>query len=155
MDPAGADRHPRPELPLCPGAPAGEDGVVTIRMAALVALLGVGLVLAACGSGETASPGQSPGNTSSPADTGNPTPTAPPGGGSPMTLRGTVSEGVEAGCLVFTAENGGTDVTWTLLGETSDLRPGATVTLRGTPRSDMATICQQGQPFWVTEVLER
>ena len=73
-----------------------------------------------------------------------PTPSAPP-----VTVSGTVSDGVEAGCLVLTTDDG----TYTLIGQTRGLTAGRQVTLRGVPAPDVLTTCQQGTPFRVLEVL--
>jgi len=62
--------------------------------------------------------------------------------GQPMTLTGTVSPGVEAGCLLL--DN------YLLLGGPRDvIRPGARVTVTGRVRPGMMTICMQGTPFVV------
>jgi len=71
-----------------------------------------------------------------------------------VTARGTVSRGVEAGCLVFTPENA-SDGPWLLIGNTDGLSDGDTVTVRGSHRNDVATTCMQGMPFEVDQVLER
>lgn len=130
---------------------------MTLRM---VLVLGVVLAVAACGSVD-GTPGASditPTGASSsqlpPAPTGTyaeDLTVTSPAGGRPITVNGTVAEGVEAGCLTISDAQG----TWTLVGATADLKPGDTVTLRGTVREDLATICQQGPVLWVDEVLER
>ena len=116
--------------------------------------LGAVLTLSGCGSGQegqgasSASPGATP--TSLPEDL-TPTPT---GRAQHVTLRGTVSKGVEAGCLVFTTpESAATDGTWVLVGRTAGLEDGDQVTLRGARRNDLATTCQQGPAFEVAEVV--
>lgn len=125
-------------------------------------VLGVVLTVAACGSADgipdASETTPSTGSSSSrhpPAPTGTYTEdlsvTSPPGRGRTITVRGTVDEGVEAGCLTITAASG----TWTLVGATAGLKPGDTVTVRGTVREDLATTCQQGPALWVDEVLER
>lgn len=75
--------------------------------------------------------------------------TSGPGSARPMTLTGTVADGVEAGCLVFHTA----DRTWTLVGKTTGLRAEDTVTVRGVPMPDLVTTCQQGEAFRVDEVV--
>lgn len=127
----------------------------------MVLVLGVVLTVAACGSADgtpDASDITAPTGTSSSRQPSVPTETYPedltltsPARGRPITVRGTVAAGVEAGCLTITDAQG----TWTLVGATADLKPGSTVTVRGAVRDDLATICQQGPVLWVDEVLER
>jgi hypothetical protein len=86
-----------------------------------------------------------------------PTPTSPPtiqpqptDRGGEVTLTGEVIEGVEAGCRLLRTSTG----EYLLIGEAANqLRVGATVSVRGQVRTDVATICQQGTPFQVAEVL--
>lgn len=127
---------------------------MSMRMALV---FGAVLTLTACGSvdgGPTASGGASSTDSQPPAPstsfTEDLTVTSRPGSGRPITVRGTVTEGVEAGCLTISDGQG----TWTLVGATADLKAGATVTIRGTVRDDIATICQQGPALWVDEVLD-
>ena len=136
--------------------------MVTVRMALV---LGLALTVAACGSvdGSTGASERaaSTGPTGPTPARQPPTPpwtytedltlTSPPGRGRPVTVTGTVDEGVEAGCLTITAAQG----TWTLVGATAGLKPGDMVTVRGTVRDDLSTTCQQGPALWVDEVLER
>lgn len=66
-----------------------------------------------------------------------------------MTLRGTVMEGVEAGCLVLTS--GG--VVYELHGGPArGLRSGQQVEVEGRVEKDMLSFCQQGTFFTVTAV---
>ena len=66
-------------------------------------------------------------------------------------VTGTLAEGVERGCLLLHPADGGEALL--LLGATTGLTPGATVTVRGAREPDVMTTCQQGVPFRVTEVL--
>jgi hypothetical protein len=67
--------------------------------------------------------------------------------GSVRTLSGTVSDGVEAGCLVLTTDEG----LFQLLGPgRAGLRAGMRVAVDGAVKSDLATTCQQGMPFVVS-----
>jgi hypothetical protein len=67
-----------------------------------------------------------------------------------VTLRGTVSSGVEAGCTILTAG----DTVYELQGPAvANLRSG-TVVVHGYTVEGMMTTCQQGTPFRVLEVRE-
>jgi hypothetical protein len=67
-----------------------------------------------------------------------------------VTLTGEVVDGVEAGCLLLQTTAGD----YLLFGEpVEQLRSGGTATVRGTVHPEMASTCQQGTPFEVTEVL--
>jgi hypothetical protein len=136
---------------------SGEDGpVATHRLFALgvlVALTG----LTACGSADgPAAPPGSPYPTESPTSTPveDLTPSSS-GPGAAIDVRGTITEGVEAGCLVFTPQSAATDGSWVLIGKTAGLEAGQTVTLRGVPAPEVMTTCQQGTPFRVESVLGR
>lgn len=127
-----------------------------MRTARSLLVLGLLLSLAACGTagsapgGSGSGPGSGSESTTTPATTPvedltlTPSTSAPP-----LTVSGTVSDGVEAGCLVLTTDDG----TYTLIGRTRDLTPGRQVTLRGVPAPDVLTTCQQGTVFRVLEVL--
>jgi hypothetical protein len=114
-------------------------------------------VLAGCAGG----PGSPSPTTGTPPPTGpvgTPTlPASPPllptetPRGPELTLTGEVVEGVEANCLVLETDTG----SYLLIGEAAqDLPLGETITIRGQPQPGLATTCQQGTPFQVTEVLE-
>ena len=65
-----------------------------------------------------------------------------------MEIEGTVEAGVEAGCLILTA-NG---KTYNLVGgDPTVLKVGARVVVRGEEQPDLVTMCQQGIPFRVVE----
>lgn len=132
--------------------------MIVTRLLAIVGLAALA-GLTACGSVD--GPGAQPG---SPSPTGSPTSTpaedlpVPSGSSSRgylMEVRGTITNGVEAGCLVFTPEGPAADGSWVLIGNTAGLAAGQTVTLRGARLDDVMTTCQQGFPFRVEEVLER
>jgi hypothetical protein len=144
------------------GALAGEAGsdedgrVTTHRLLAAVVLVAL-TGLTACGSADgpaarpgSPSPAESP--TSTPVEDLTVTSSGP---GAAIEVRGTITEGVEAGCLVFSPENATTDGSWVLVGNTAGLEAGQTVTLRGTPAPEVITTCQQGTPFRVESVLGR
>jgi hypothetical protein len=100
--------------------------------------------------GASATPG--PGD---PAPTGSGTKTGDPGDmldpdppGTPKTLRGTPAEGVEAGCVVMTADDG--KVYLLLGGDPSVIRSGSRIEVEALIQPDLMTTCQQGIPAVVT-----
>lgn len=122
--------------------------------------------LAGCAQGATgpggASPTPSPSSSRSfatgpPISTGKPPVTTPPlPGTSPsappvsavVTLRGTMIEGVEAGCRILKAENG---KSYELLGMDEALvKPGIRVEVRGRVALGMMSYCMQGAMFRVS-----
>ncbi len=139
----------------------------TLRFA--VPTLVAALALGACAPGDAATdptPTPSGGTVTTPAEPtpSEPTPVTPspadptlgippgPGKKSPrpdrsvtpgvLTLTGTVSSGVEPGCLLLDS--------YLLLGGPGDvLKPGARVTVTGQAQPDLITTCQQGTPFVV------
>lgn len=77
------------------------------------------------------------------------TPPPPAGRGKFLTIRGTIQPGVESGCLILSTPEG----TFLLVGpRTANLKAGMTVELSGAPDETIATACQQGTPFVVTQV---
>jgi hypothetical protein len=112
----------------------------------LCALALAGLLAAGCAADESAGgAGNAPATTPAPTPSVSPSPSP---SGPTVTLVGEVQAGVEAGCLVLQAEQGGGS--WLLLGgDRSVLRPGARVEVTGSEARDIATTCQQGRPFTV------
>jgi hypothetical protein len=115
------------------------------------------LLLAACGRAEEprtpilrtpvslapATPQPTPG-TARPS-LGTPPPDRTVGPAKPVTVTGTVAEGVEAGCLVLGR--------YLLIGGRGDgVRAGAKVTVTGRAQPDLVTTCQQGTPLLVETV---
>lgn len=138
---------------------------LTVPLAALAALL-AGVLLAGCAgdAGDDQPPSPSTPATPSPSLPppvlptlpSIPPPVTPPvtppptGRTGEVTLTGEVVDGVEAGCLLLQTTAG----EYLLFGEpVEQLSSGATVTVRGTVHPEMASTCQQGTPFEVTEVL--
>ena len=131
-----------------------------------LALCAVALV-AACGTSGTDGVGASgtaggtaSGASSSTSSTTTPTtpedPTAPPATGGKVrlvTVTGTVSAGVESGCLLLTPVPTDTNGPWMLVGNVAQIRAGQQVTVRGYRVEDVASTCQQGRPFRVETVL--
>ena len=123
------------------------------RLGMLAGLLLAGLLAACAGSdGDDAGAGQgaTTAPTTSPTTTG-PVPTtepAPPAG--EVTVTGTVSEGVEPGCLLLDAENGGRYLL--IGGRRAELRPGRRVAVTGRVDRGLLSTCQQGVPLVVASV---
>lgn len=69
-------------------------------------------------------------------------------------LTGIVGRGVEPGCRLLTPANGGRALL--LLGQVDDQRlvDGARVTVEGYRRRNVATTCQQGEPFTVLRLIQ-
>ena len=136
-------------------------GAAARRLSAgVLAVLAV--TLAACAtSGPPQQPATSLPGSASPTDA--PSPTALPslptvsslplpgttiGSGTTTTLRGTVTEGVESGCVVLVDDSGA--VVANLQGWDLRSYPFETmVEVTGTFQPDLMTICQQGTPFEV------
>lgn len=78
-------------------------------------------------------------------------PTGSPPTQDPIEIVGVVEAGVERGCMLLRTA---TEL-YQLTGSVDPIiRPGAHLTVRGRPRPDLMTTCQQGVPFQVTEVWE-
>lgn len=136
------------------------------RIATPLATLLLAVALGACADGEggpqgpgsTATPtpsagGPAPGPSATPGPPATPHPpmptVSPPPGQPVMALTGQVYAGVESGCQLM--ESGGTE--YLLVWQGGQLPTGASVTVRGYPDPDLNTICMQGTPFIVTEVV--
>jgi hypothetical protein len=116
-----------------------------------------GLALTACGSN-----GAETGQDKAPS----PTASVPPSSAAPedlvperpptkkdgvVSIQGTVGAGVEAGCLLLTNAGG----QYVLLGTVPPDVLGQEVIVTGIADEDLATTCQQGTPFTVSQVLRR
>lgn len=78
--------------------------------------------------------------------------TVPPtrtGKHSTVRVRGTVSDGVEAGCRLLTSKG----VVYLLIWRGGTLVTGQEVEVEGTVQPDLITTCQQGTPLVVERVL--
>lgn len=64
-------------------------------------------------------------------------------------VRGTVSDGVEAGCRLLT----GNGVVYLLIWRHGTLVSGQEIEVEGTVQPDLLTICQQGTPLVVERIL--
>jgi hypothetical protein len=122
----------------------------------LAGCLLAGLLVAACadsgGDGGDGGDGQGAATTV-PATT----PTTAPGGptdptrtGGPVTVTGTVTEGVEPGCLLLKATDGGQYLL--VGGERAELRPGRRVADSGRVDRGLLSTCQQGEPLVVASI---
>lgn len=121
-----------------------EWGEVSAKVTVLsrITVLVVALVLAgtACGA-----PSRDPGVPESP-----PSVTSTTEKPSEVMVAGVVVSGVETGCLVLDTDA----EDYLLLGGDHDvLQPGRSVEVRGAPKPDTVTTCQQGVPFEVHEVV--
>jgi hypothetical protein len=120
----------------------------------LAGLLLAGLLVAACAEPDPedggAGQGQGGATTVPTTQPANPPTTRALRPAGEITVIGTVSEGVEAGCLVLDAEGG----TRYLLvgGERNELRSGARVAVTGRIARELLSICQQGEPLVVTSI---
>ncbi|MER7008265.1 hypothetical protein ABT297_35180 [Dactylosporangium sp. NPDC000555] len=130
---------------------------MSFRFVTLIVLAGIGLGgLAGCGSSGSSEPVSAPPPSVAPPSSGPPPsagasirPADPVPSGSAMALRGTIKDGVEAGCVLLATDS----KTYLLVGgDRAALKSGAQVTVYGTPQPDLMTTCQQGTPFQVTRI---
>jgi hypothetical protein len=119
---------------------------------AAAALLLAGVLVAACASfgGDDGAAG--PGVTTAPPTPTTPTtmvvpPTRPAG---KVTVTGTVTAGVESGCLLLDAGPGGPYLL--VGGDRSELSPGRRVAVTGRVDRSLLSTCQQGEPLVVTSI---
>jgi hypothetical protein len=134
-------------------ASAGPRPAVLARLAALTGLVAL-VGLAGCAApGQPGASGAATGSpvasaTSSGADmVGMPDPSGGKVSAAPVTLRGVVTDGVEAGCVVLNAEDG---KQYLLLGgDPAVVIEGGRVEVTGFLQPDLMTYCQQGVPFSV------
>jgi hypothetical protein len=122
---------------------------------AIAAILISLTVVAGCAQPDRSS--TSPGPSGTP---GTPIPTSPSPSGPPvpspsppataLTLTGLVGEGVGPGCLTFDADAGGR---WTLAGKVQGLRAGDRIRVQGYRGTGLASHCQQGPIYVITEVV--
>lgn len=138
--------------------------MVTVRLRVLIALPAAAgsLLLSGCGDpttepgGEptTVAPSASSAPSPSPTRTAIPLPSGPTdlptASGKPVTIEGTIEEGVEPGCKVLTT---GTS-TYLILGG-KDVPTGVPVRVEGVLQPGVLSTCQQGTPLRVTEVQRR
>jgi len=118
------------------------SGIVALPVAVVVVLLLAGCASVGSDSGDSDSAASSAPGSGSPSTqppTGEPTE-------SPVTVRGTVVAGVEAGCLML----GDYLLVISDPADNQVLQPGADVEVTGRPKPTMMTICQQGTPLIVS-----
>jgi hypothetical protein len=121
----------------------------------LAGCLLAGLVAAGCAdSGGDDGAGQGGAATTAPSTAPSTAPTTMPAeptrSGGPVTVVGTVSEGVEPGCLLLDAEGGGSFLL--VGGERAELQPGRRVAVTGRVDRSLLSTCQQGEPLVVASI---
>jgi hypothetical protein len=121
----------------------------------LAGCLLAGLVAAGCAdSGGDDGAGQGGAATAAPSTAPSTAPTTTPAqptrSGGPVTVVGTVSEGVEPGCLLLDAEGGGSFLL--VGGERAELQPGRRVAVTGRVDRSLLSTCQQGEPLVVASI---
>jgi hypothetical protein len=132
-------------------------GPTTVIRALAGLLLAVAL-LAACadpdaGDGGAASGGSGPTTAPRTPPTAPTTPTTRPGspGASEITATGTLHDGVEPGCVLLRADQGG-GVYLLVGGDRNELRAGGRVQVTGRLVPDLLSTCQEGQPLRVSSI---
>ena len=125
----------------------------------LLRLLGgcllAGLLVAACAEPDGGDGGAGLGGAPPPGPA-TPPPPAPgtrpgsPRSGGPVTVTGTVTKGVEPGCLLLAAEDGGQFLL--VGGERTELRPGRRLAITGQVDRGLLSTCQQGEPLVVASI---
>jgi hypothetical protein len=119
----------------------------------LAGLLLAGLLLTACAEPDRDDSGPAQGGATTVPTTlpGNPPATRPTQPGGQVTVTGGVREGVEPGCLLLDAEEGGRR--YLLVGgERAELQAGARVKVTGRVEPDLVSTCQQGEPLVVATI---
>jgi hypothetical protein len=121
----------------------------------LAGCLLAGLLVAACAApdGDDAGAGGQGAPTTVPATSPTPAPgkrTEPTRTGGPVTVTGTVTEGVEPGCLLLKATDGGQFLL--VGGERAELRPGRRLAVTGRVDRGLLSTCQQGEPLVVASI---
>jgi hypothetical protein len=119
---------------------------------AAAALLLAGVLVTACASSGDDDGAAGPGVTTTPTTTATPTtmvapPTRPAG---KVTVTGTVTAGVEPGCLLLDAGAGGPYLL--VGGDRSELSPGRRVAVTGRVDRSLLSTCQQGEPLVVASI---
>lgn len=112
------------------------------------------LLLAGCGSSGQPQPTTSSAPAASTAAESSTVSESAPAGGATTTVQGTVTAGVESGCVVLVDASGA--VVANLQGWDLRAHPvNSQVEVTGTYEPDLMTTCQQGTPFEVTAVVSR
>ncbi|MFC7496313.1 MULTISPECIES: hypothetical protein [unclassified Nocardioides] len=120
-----------------------------MRVALVATALALGLGLAACGEDTTGDDGRVSSTPSSDSEPLEDLSRTPDPKGPQVRVEGTVTEGVEHGCLLLAAAG----QEYLLLGARPEV--GARVEVVGTVDRDAMTTCQQGVPLRVQEINER
>ena len=118
----------------------------------LAGCLLAGLLVAACAAPDDGGGAGQGGaaTTTAPTTTAPGKRTEPTRSGGPVTVSGTVAEGVEPGCLLLEAEPGGSFLL--VGGERAELRPGRRVAVTGRVDRSLLSTCQQGEPLVVASI---
>jgi Protein of unknown function (DUF5818) len=123
------------------------------RAKPLCVVIGLLLAVVAAGCadpGDGAGAGQGGGTAAPTTLPGGPPTTRPSRPAGPVTVTGTVSQGVEPGCLLLDADGG---PSYLLVGgERAELRPGRRVAVTGRVDRSLLSTCQQGEPLVVTSI---
>ena len=117
------------------------------------ATLTLAVLVVACGSSGQPQQSATSSTSESAASSGSIVATSLPAG-TTTTLQGTVTEGVESGCVVLVDSSGAVSANlqgWDLRAHPFDSQ----VEVTGAFEPDMMTTCQQGTPFEVTTVVSR
>jgi hypothetical protein len=122
----------------------------------LAGCLAAGLLAAGCADPGGGGAGQGAASTGPattvPATTATTAPAGPTRTGGPVTVVGTVAEGVEPGCLLLEAEGGGSFLL--VGGDRAELRPGRRVAVTGRVDRSLLSTCQQGEPLVVASIAD-
>jgi hypothetical protein len=111
------------------------------------------LLVAACADSGGDDRGAGPGGTvttTAPATTDPGKRTEPNRRAGPVTVAGTVAAGVEPGCLLLKADDGGSFLL--VGGERAELRPGRRLAVTGRVDRGLLSTCQQGEPLVVASI---
>ncbi|MDT5043115.1 MAG: hypothetical protein QOE51_4100 [Actinoplanes sp.] len=145
--------------------PARVQARMIVRRFAVLIAVSAAVTLAGCaGRGATSAPSAPGAVASAPSAPGAAASAAAPPGASTepsagqpaakgsATITGTVSAGVEAGCLVLQDPQGQHVLVFDDPGLRAQAEVGATITVTGRAEPTQLTTCQQGVPFNVTAV---
>jgi hypothetical protein len=116
----------------------------------LACLLLAGVLAAACASSGGDGGAAGPGGTTAPPATATPPTTPPPARpAGKVSVTGTVTQGVEPGCLLL---DGGGGPYLLVGGDRARLTPGRRVAVTGRVDRGLLSTCQQGEPLVVASV---
>jgi hypothetical protein len=126
---------------------------MTFRRFVVLIAVSAALTLAGCAATSAPSaPGAAASATSAPPGASTEPSAGQPATKGNATITGTVSAGVEAGCLVLQDPQGQHVLVFDNPGLRAQAEVGATITVTGRAEPTQLTTCQQGVPFIVTAV---